>query len=180
MSARARRASRASQTSWLLLPGSKQGASNLTIRSRGCVRTRVRSSTARACAGVRSIGDEDDDEGEGVAGSYMLPSSIPSGATDCLRSATRSVPSAVSGDYTETTECVRDEPDETSRAAGGVYALRGGGNVGLQICERAELRCDDGTESLCAPGVESLVGQRSFVVLHGGYWGFLERFVCEL
>ena len=25
--------------------------------------------SARACAGVRSIGDEDDDEGEGVAGS---------------------------------------------------------------------------------------------------------------
>ena len=134
--------------------------------------------SARACACARPIGDEDDDEGEGVAGSYMLPSSIPSGAAVCLRSATRSLPSAVSGDYTETTECVRDEPYETARAAGGVYALRRGGNVGLQICERAELRCNDGTESLCAPGVESLVGQRSFVVLRGGYWGFLERSLC--
>ena len=169
--ARARRAQQTPHTSWLLLPDSKQGASSLTTHSRALV------DSACACAGVRSIGDEDDDEGEGVAGSYMLPSSIPSGATDCLRSATRSVPSAVSGDYTETTECVRDEPGE---AAGGVYALRGGSDVSLQICERAELRCDDGTESLCAPGAESLVGQRSFVVLRGGYWGFLERFVCEL
>ena len=109
--AQARRAQQTPHTSWLLLPDSKQGASNLTTHSRALV------DSACACAGVRSIGDEDDDEGEGVAGSYMLPSSIPSGATDCLRSATRSVPSAVSGDYTETTECVRDEPDEAARAA---------------------------------------------------------------
>ena len=35
-------------------------------------------------------------------------------------------------------------------------------------------------EGLCAPGVESLVGQRGFVVLRGGHWGLLERFVFEL
>ena len=48
----------------------------------GCAGARTLADSARACACVRPIDDEDDDEGEGVAGSYMLPSSIPSGATD--------------------------------------------------------------------------------------------------
>ena len=77
----------------------------------------------------------------------MPPSSISSTVCALRRVASQ----CRNGDYTETTECVRDEPDETTGAAGGVYALRGGGDVGLQISERAELRDDDGTE-LCTRG----------------------------
>ena len=62
-----------------------------------------------------------------------------------------------------------------------MYALRGGGDVGLQICERADLRSDEGADGLRVFGVDRLVGpcvsQRGFVVRRGGFWGFLERIV---
>ena len=85
----------------------------------------------RACPGVRPIGDDDDGEGKGVDGSDMQPSldMVTCEGLSALCDEERA--NAVSGDYTETTECVRDEPDDAARVTSGVYYLRSGGDVGL-------------------------------------------------
>ena len=67
-------------------PGSKQGASGQTIHLQDAALTHT-----RLCQ-PRVVEETNGDDGGSVAGSYMPPSSIPSGARDCLRSVTSSVP----------------------------------------------------------------------------------------
>ena len=82
---------------------------------------------------------------------------------------------AVGGDDAKTAERVGDEPDKAAGAASGMHALRGSGDVGLEVGERAELRGDDASERVRALGVERLVGQRGLVALGGGRRGFLKE-----
>jgi hypothetical protein len=57
---------------------------------------------------------------------------------------------AVGGYDAETTERVCDEPDVTACTTSGMHALRGGGDVGFEVGEGAELRGDDACERVCA------------------------------
>ena len=75
----------------------------------------------------------------------------------------------------------RVPPWRARRAActiGGVYDQRSGGDARLEICERAKLCGDGGTERLRALGVGVFVSQRGFVVQRVALGGSLET--CEL
>ena len=83
--------------------------------------------------------------------------------------------SAVGGDDAETAKRVSDEPDEAAGAASGIHALRSGGDVGLEVGERAELHSNDASERVRTLGVERLVGQFGLMGLGRGSWRFLKR-----